>query len=548
MEDWLISHYRIRRKLGEGGMGRVYLAEDTRLERKAAIKLLSPQFTSDPERLARFRREAKMVASLNHPNIVTIYSIEESDQGPLLAMELIEGRTLHEIIPQRGLPLREFFDIAEPMADALSAAHQQGVTHRDLKPANVMVDNDGRVKVLDFGLAKLLDEPSTPGSDSPPSVPGLSDGRIMGTVHYMSPEQIVGKEVDHRSDIFSLGVVLYEMATGSRPFKGDSFHTAMTSVLHDKPAPVTELNANLPWHLARIINLCLEKDPRDRFQTASDVRNVLRGLRAELAPGSGMISGEASFPSTSGIRRIWSVSPALFKPHHLVTTRPGLLMLLLAVGLVNWAEASLETVFGAGSGIVAGIADQTPRAMNWLEAGLGFEFHDATSMLAVYGCSVSYFFLLPLMTLGTVLTLGRRLEISPLRVFCLAVTLVYLISLPFFVLFPVPERWSYPMSEATLLSDLWSSSLIETIRPMSGLDNCFPSFHASLTVVITLCCFLFGVRLRYTVLFLGFTVLLSTFLLGIHWIPDIVAGVATGVLGVVLARRIDLALRLAAAR
>jgi membrane-associated phospholipid phosphatase len=269
----------------------------------------------------------------------------------------------------------------------------------------------------------------------------------------------------------------------------------------------------------------------------------LRGLKAELAPVSGSSGAGAGALSISGIRRVWSISPAQFRVHHLVTTRPGLWMLLVIVGLANWAESSLEAVFQSGSGVLAGIAYQTPRAMRWLEAGLGFEFHDATSMLAVYGCSISYFFLLPLMALGTVLTLGRRLEISPLRVFALSVTMVYLVSLPFFVLFPVPERWSHPMSEATLLSDLWSSNLIETIRPVSGLDNCFPSFHSSLTVVIVLCCFLFRVRLRYTVLFLGLTVLLSTFVLGIHWIPDIVAGMATGVLGVVLARRIDLALK-----
>jgi hypothetical protein len=535
LDEWTISHYRVRHKLGEGGMGQVYLAKDTRLERDTAIKVLSPQFTDDPERLAQFRREAKTVAALNHPNIVTIYSVEESDQGPLLAMELIQGRTLHDVIPRHGMDLREFFDIAQPMVDALSAAHRGGVMHRDLKPGNVMVGDDGRVKVLDFGLAKLIDENSIDESDA-------TAGRIMGTIHYMSPEQISGKELDHRSDIFSLGVILYEMATGRRPFGGNSFPEAAHSVLQHTPPPVTELNSSLPRHLARIINLCLEKDPRDRFQSASDVFNVLRGLRAELAPVSGPTSGEVTANSLPGIRQVWSISPSRFRLQHLVVTRPGLLLLLFGVVLLNWAETSTEIALGPAAGFLAKVAEQTPKAMGWLEGGLGFEFHDVTSMVAVYGCSISYFFLLPAMALGTLLTLGRRIDISPLRVFSLSVGLVYLISLPFFIFFPVPERWSYPMSDATLLSDLWSFRLIETIRPISGLDNCFPSFHTSFTVVITLCCFLFKVRLRYTVLFLGLTVLLSTFLLGIHWIPDIVAGVATGVLGVVLARRIDLAL------
>jgi serine/threonine protein kinase/membrane-associated phospholipid phosphatase len=536
LDEWIISHYRVRDKLGEGGMGRVYLAKDTRLERDTAIKVLSPQFTDDPERLAQFRREAKTVAALNHPNIVTIYSVEESDQGPLLAMELIRGRTLHDVIPRHGMDIREFFDIAQPMVDALSAAHRGGVTHRDLKPGNVMVGDDGRVKVLDFGLAKLIDEDSISESDT-------TTGRIMGTVHYMSPEQISGKELDHRSDIFSLGVILYEMATGRRPFRGDSFPEAVHSVLQDIPPPVTELNSRLPRHLARIINLCLEKDPRDRFQSASDVFNVLRGLRAELAPVSGPTSGEISLNSLPGIRQVWSFSPSRFRPHHLVATRPGLLLLLVGVMLLNWVETSAEIALRPASGLLARVAEQTPKAMGWLEGGIGFEFHDVMSTIAVYGCSMSYFFLLPLMALCALLTLARRIDISPLRVFSLAVVLVYLISLPFFIFFPVPERWSYPMSEATLLSDLWSSKLIETIRPMSGLDNCFPSFHSSLTVVITLCCFLFKVRLRYTVLFLGLTVILSTFVLGIHWIPDIVAGIATGILGVFLARRIDLSLQ-----
>jgi len=541
MAERRISHYRILGKLGEGGMGQVFLAEDTRLERRTALKLLPPRFASDPERLARFRREAKTVASLNHPNIVTIYSVEEADDGPFLTMELVEGQALDRAIPSDGLPLKEFFEIALPLADALSAAHAKGVTHRDLKPSNVMIGNDRRVKILDFGLAKLLEqEPEHAGAPGHRSL-DLSNGRIMGTVPYMSPEQLSGSPADHRSDIFSLGIVLFEMATGRRPFRGVSSAEVISSILREDPRPITAFKAELPRHLGRIIRLCLEKDPRDRFHSAVDVRNVLRGLMVELGMFPGVVSGETSGPVVAD-RPDRSFSPAKFELRHLVTTRVGLALVLGLVALANWVETAAENLARAGPALAGRFTDPIARAMQWLEPGVSFEHHDATNMLAVYGNSVSYFFVFPLLGLGTALTLARRREITPFRVFCLAVVLVYLISLPFFLLFPVPERWSFPGSEATLLSDLWSSRLVETVRPISGLNNCFPSFHVSLTVVIVLCCYLFRVRLRTTVLCLGLTVVLSTFVLGIHWTADIAAGLATGILGVALARRLDGAL------
>jgi serine/threonine protein kinase len=233
--------------------------------------------------LQRFEREAKALAALNHPNIVTIFSVEDVNGIRFLTMELVEGDTLADIIPAAGFELGQFFDLAIPLTDSLAAAHQRGVIHRDLKPGNVMVNEDGRVKVLDFGLAKLRQEGvfDSEGRDLP-TEQLTKEGRILGTVAYMSPEQVQGKGVDQRSDVFSLGVLLYEMAAGGRPFRGETPAELMSSILRDTPPRVTEIRDDLPHHLGRILRRCLEKDPDRRYQAALDVRNELQDLRAEV--------------------------------------------------------------------------------------------------------------------------------------------------------------------------------------------------------------------------------------------------------------------------
>lgn len=277
-----VAHYRVLEKLGEGGMGDVYLAEDTRLHRRVAIKTLPPATATDPEHLERFAREAKTLAGLNHPNIVTVYSVEEAGPERLLVMELIEGQTLAEVIPTGGLAEERFFELAIPLADALTAAHERGVTHRDLKPSNVMITEEGRVKVVDFGLAKLRQEAEAREQTVVLDRDLTGEGRILGTYPYMSPEQLKGRPVDHRSDIFSLGVVLYEMATGERPFGGESSAELISSILRDTPPPAHERNRDMPRHLDRILSHCLERDPDRRFQTAKDLRNELQSLHREL--------------------------------------------------------------------------------------------------------------------------------------------------------------------------------------------------------------------------------------------------------------------------
>ena len=286
-----LSRYKITGMLGEGGMGVVYRAEDPELGREVALKLLPAEMADNPKRLERFRREAKAVAAINHPNIVTIHSIESVETTHFLTMELVEGESLDQIIPPGGMPLAKVFEIAVPLADALASAHEQGIVHRDLKPANVMVTAENRIKVLDFGLAKLVEDPdSETGDPALTAVPTelTAEGMVMGTAPYMSPEQVEGRAMDHRTDIFSLGIVLYEMATGKRPFAGDTSAALVSSILRDSPPTVTEINESLPRHLARIIQHCLEKDPEARYQSAKDVRNELKSLRREV--DSGMVA------------------------------------------------------------------------------------------------------------------------------------------------------------------------------------------------------------------------------------------------------------------
>jgi TolB-like protein/Tfp pilus assembly protein PilF len=275
--------YEIRGALGAGGMGMVYRAHDPRLGRDVALKILPESVARDAESLARFTREARAVAALNHPNIVTIHSTEEFDGLRFITMELIEGRTLDQLITPIGVSQSQYFDVAIAIADALSAAHQKRITHRDLKPANVMVAESGMVKVLDFGLARGGDE--IPGALEQATMLTRA-GTVLGTAPYMSPEQIEARTIDHRSDIFSLGIVMYEMATGSRPFKGDTPAALMVSILKDHPKTISELRRDFPEGIAQLIGRCLEKDARDRVQTAQEILIEMRAHRRAWESGS----------------------------------------------------------------------------------------------------------------------------------------------------------------------------------------------------------------------------------------------------------------------
>src|SRR5437868_336380 len=274
-----LGSYTILSSLGSGGMGEVYRARDSKLGRDVAIKVLPELFANDGDRLARFEREAKVLASLNHPNIAQIYGVEDSGGGSALVMELVEGQTLAELLRAsagaRALSVDDALPIAKQIAEALEAAHDQGVIHRDLKPANVKVRADGTVKVLDFGLAKAL-EPSVPSSASAMmsptiSIHGTQAGLILGTAAYMSPEQARGKPADRRADIWAFGVVLFEMLAGRRPFDDGDVSDTLAGILKSEPA-WQALPGDTPFALSRLLRRCLQKDPRQRLQHIGDAR------------------------------------------------------------------------------------------------------------------------------------------------------------------------------------------------------------------------------------------------------------------------------------
>ncbi len=326
-----LGQYEILDRLGAGGMGEVYRARDTTLDRDVAVKVLPEDFASDPDRLARFEVEAKAVAAINHPNIVTIYSIEEMNGRRVLTMELVEGQSLDDAIPSDGLSVGEFFPIAEALAEALVAAHGRGIAHRDLKPANVMLSDEGRIKVLDFGIAKLLAPDDAQQATQMPTSGLTGEGLMVGTVPYMSPEQLEGRSVDHRTDIFSLGVVLYEMATGQRPFQGNSVAATSSAILTATPAPVTESKSELPRHLGRIISRCLQKDRDQRSQSARDVLSELVGLRREIDSGEhpdGAASRQAPSPDVQAARLPATTHSIAVLPFENMSPDPGAAVLL----------------------------------------------------------------------------------------------------------------------------------------------------------------------------------------------------------------------------
>ena len=275
-----ISHYRVLKQLGSGGMGVVYEAEDVRLGRRVALKFLPESLAQDRRALQRFEREARIASSLNHPNICTIYEVEEHEQRPVIVMELLEGENLKQLGHEGPIATEKLLDFRVQTVDALGAAHAKGIIHRDVKPGNIFIIGDVRVKVLDFGLAKV--RPPQVAKDQSEEEALTLDGIIPGTTSYMSPEQICGEEIDARSDLFSLGVLLYEMATGHRPFVAKNRVLLMNAVLNSRPATVSKVNPSSPAGLDGIIARALEKDREKRFQNAAEICSELKRLKAEL--------------------------------------------------------------------------------------------------------------------------------------------------------------------------------------------------------------------------------------------------------------------------
>src|SRR6266536_1931073 len=299
--DTRLGRYEIRSQLGAGGMGEVYLARDPKINRDVAIKVLPTAFSSDSERLRRFEQEAQAAGGLNHPNILSIYDVDTHDGSPYVVSELLEGETLREQLNGTALPVRKAIDYALQIASGLAAAHAKGIVHRDLKPENLFVTKEGRVKILDFGLAKLIEprDGSEVRTDLPTRQRNTEPGTVVGTVGYMSPEQVRGQRVDHRSDIFSLGVIVYEMLSGKRAFRGDSTIETLNAILKEDPPELSESNSQINPALERVVMHCLEKSPEQRFQSARDVTFALEAL-------SGLTSSRtltAALPITAGRRK-----------------------------------------------------------------------------------------------------------------------------------------------------------------------------------------------------------------------------------------------------
>jgi eukaryotic-like serine/threonine-protein kinase len=282
-----LGHYQIISRLGTGGMGEVYLAKDTRLNRPVALKTLPISLAADANYLHRFQIEAEAAATLNHPNVATVYSVEEIENQPVITMEYVKGQTLDRLIPAGGLDVKTFLEWFIPVTDALAHAHEKGVVHRDIKPGNIMITADGAPKVLDFGLAQIERETV---SDHVSTLKMTQPGQIIGTPSYMSPEQAEGKEIDARTDIFSLGVVMYEAVAGQRPFVGDSYASIVSNLLKTDPPPISEIKPETPYLLARLINRCLNKQRRHRFQSMREIRVLLEEIQAAVLAGVSMDS------------------------------------------------------------------------------------------------------------------------------------------------------------------------------------------------------------------------------------------------------------------
>ena len=374
-----VQQYQFTEKLGAGGMGEIYKAQDTRLSRTVAIKVLPSAKSGDPDRRRRFLQEAQAASGLNHPSIITIHDVISEGDTEFMVMEHVQGKTLNDLIPKGGLRVPLVIKYALQMADALSTAHAAGIVHRDLKPANVMVTESGLVKILDFGLAKMTDPGPIPDDDRTRTIasaaPLTVEGSILGTVSYMSPEQAQGKKVDTRSDIFSFGAVLYEMATGSRAFEGESSLSTLSSILRDEPRPVIEVAPDVPPTLEAVFVRCLRKNPDDRWQNMKEVQGALSALKRESDSGSLYTTRMMPPPSASLPPKTGAALRAPSLSHGAGASAPALsrnaivgiaVLALVLIGGISWYTVKRQAAQKAA--IAAAAAAQATQAAPPVEA------------------------------------------------------------------------------------------------------------------------------------------------------------------------------------
>ncbi|MEQ1643841.1 MAG: serine/threonine-protein kinase, partial [Pyrinomonadaceae bacterium] len=310
-EGTKLGRYEIRSVIGIGGMGEVYRATDPKIGRDVAIKVLPADFSADKERVARFEQEAQAAGALNHPNIIAVYDVDIQDGVLYVVSELLEGGELRELLDEGSIPLRNITEYAQQIVSGLSAAHEKGIVHRDLKPENLFITKDDRVKILDFGLAKLSEPPAsaggTCGNEDATRKALTNPGVVMGTVGYMSPEQVRGQKTDHRSDIFSFGLILYEMITGRRAFQEESLAETMSAIVKEEPPEMTESNPNISPSLERIVRRCLEKKPDRRFQSTADLGFALESLSAPTSSSGANMTTAVSAIGLETERSPWLV-------------------------------------------------------------------------------------------------------------------------------------------------------------------------------------------------------------------------------------------------
>src|SRR5277367_3484058 len=316
-----LDGYEVLSLLGAGGMGEVYRARDLALKREVAIKVLPAFVSQDPDRLRRFEQEAQAAAALNHPNILAVHQFGVFEGAPYLVSELLEGSTLRQVVQRGPMPVRKAIDYAVQIAHGLAAAHEKGIVHRDLKPENLFVTKDGRVKILDFGLAKLKQHQPEPDGTAPTIAQKTEPGIVMGTAGYMSPEQVRGKTVDHRTDVFAFGAILYEMLTGKRAFQRSTSAETMTAILNDDPPSISQIVQTTPPGLQRVVHRCLEKNPEQRFYSAHDLAFALEALSdsgsspvidpGSRSPWAWAVAAATVVALAAGLIAWWRIPPAV---------------------------------------------------------------------------------------------------------------------------------------------------------------------------------------------------------------------------------------------